>query len=160
MAVVRTPRAVAGMTLIEVVVVLLLIGLTTALATSAFHPGQRSDLEIERLALVLETAAERARVRGTPMRFESLRHGYRFSRLDTAGNWQVVVDDPIFVEHGLPTGIALNRLSRDDQEVDDGLVFGSDIVLYTLEGVSAAGPFSLVGQASGTVKRVSASAPA
>jgi type II secretion system protein H len=142
------------MTLVEVLVVMLLIALMTALAAGTARSGRPASMEIDRLVLVLESAAERARVRGTPLRFETLPHGYRFSRLDTAGNWQTVTDDALFVEHGLPTDIALGRIKRDGQEVQEGLVFGSDVVLFSLEGVSPAGKFTLEGQASGALKKI------
>lgn len=148
------------MTLIEVMVVLLLIAISTALATGTVRSWQRSDSEIERLALAIETAAERARVRGTPIRFESLRHGYRFSRLDTAGNWRTIVDEPLFAEHALPTELTLGRMVRDGQEVTNGLVFGSDIVLFTIEIFSASGTVSLTGQASGSLRKTAAASPA
>lgn len=138
----------------EVLVVMLLIALMTALAAGSARSGRSSGMEVDRLVLVLETAAERARVRGTPLRFEALQHGYRFSRLDTAGNWQLVTDDPLFVEHALPTDVTLGKLKRDEQEVEEGLVFGSDVVLYSLDGVAPDGRFSLVGQASGALKRL------
>lgn len=141
------------MTLVEVLVVMLLIALMTSLAVGSARSGRPASMEIDRLALVLEMAAERARVRGAPMRFEALPHGYRFSSLDTSGSWQIVTDDPLFVERGLPTDIALGDIKRDGQEVQEGLVFGSDVVLFTLDGVSPDGRFSLVGQASGTVKK-------
>jgi len=144
----------AGMTLIEVMVVLLLIALSTALATGAVRSWQAAANEVDRLILVVDAAAERARVRGTPMRFESSRHGYRFSRLDTAGNWQPVTDDPMFAERGLPTDVVLRRVVRDGQEVAEGLVFGSDVVLFTIEVISAGSLVTLEGQASGSVKRL------
>jgi len=147
------------MTLIEVMVVLLLIALSTALATGTVRSWQAAGNEVDRLVLVVDAAAERARVRGTPMRFESSRHGYRFSRLDTAGNWQPVTDDPMFAERGLPTEVVLGRVARDGQEVTEGLVFGSDVMLFTIDLVSAGSPITLEGQASGSVtKRVSAGA--
>jgi type II secretion system protein H len=148
------------MTLIEVMVVMLLIAISTALATGTVRSWQRSDSEIDRLALVVETAAERARVRGTPIRFEAMRNGYRFSRLDTTGNWQAVKDDPLFAERALPTDVTLGRVTRDGQEVANGLVFGSDVVLYTIEILSAAGPVTLAGQASGSLRKISAASPA
>jgi general secretion pathway protein H len=148
------------MTLIEVMVVMLLISLSTALATGTVRSWQRSDSEIERLALAVETAAERARVRGAPIRFEAMRNGYRFSRLDTAGNWQAVKDDPLFAERALPTGVTLGRVTRDGQEVGNGLVFGSDVVLYKIEILAEDGLITLVGQASGSLKKISAASPA
>jgi general secretion pathway protein H len=142
------------MTLIEVIVVLLLISLTTALVTGTIRSGPRADTEVDRLALVLEMAAEQARVRGTPIRFESLRHGYRFRRLDTDGNWQVITDEATFGERNLPPDVVLNHVLRDGQEVSKGLDFGSDVVLYTVEGIVPGGPFSLAGEATGAVKKV------
>lgn len=153
-------RGSAGMTLIEVVVVLVLIAISTALATGSIRSWQNADNEIDRLALAIETAAERARVRGTPIRFEAQRHAYRFSRLDTTGQWQVIVDDPLFAERGLPTEMALGRIMRDGQEAADGLVFGSDVMLYEIEVMSSGNRVTLEGLASGSLlKRVQA-APA
>lgn len=159
MAVVNT-RLVAGMTLIEVMVVMLLIALSTALATGTVRSWQRTDTEIDRLALAVETAAERARVRGTPIRFESMRNGYRFSQLDTTGNWQSIKGEPMFAERALPTGVTLGRVTRDGQDIASGLVFGSDVVLYTIEIFSPSGPVILAGQASGSLKKISAAVPA
>lgn len=152
MAVVRS-RVSAGMTLIEVMVVLLLIAIGTAAATSAVRSWQRTDSEIERLALAIETAGERARVRGVPIRFESVRHGYRFSRLDTTGNWQPIADEPLFAERALPTQTTITRMTREGRPVSEGLVFGSDVVLYEVEVVSAEGVATLSGQVSGAVKK-------
>ena len=143
------------MTLIEVMVVLVLMGLTTAVVTGSIRSWQNDDNEIDRLALVLDAAAERARVRGTPIRFEPAPHGYRFSRIDTAGNWQTITDDPMFVERALPTDITLQHLLRDDQEVKDGLVFGSDVTLFSIEIVARNGITRLAGQVSGILKKIS-----
>jgi hypothetical protein len=130
------------------------------LATGTVRSWQRSDSEIERVALAVETAAERARVRGTPIRFEAMRNGYRFSRLDTAGNWQTVKDDPLFAERALPTDVTLGRVTRDGQEVANGLVFGSDVMLYTIEILSSTGVVTLAGQASGSLKKITVASPA
>lgn len=142
------------MTLIEVMVVLVLMGLTTAVVTGSIRSWQNDDNEIDRLVLVLDAAAERARVRGTPIRFEPLPHGYRFSRIDTAGNWQTITDDPMFVERALPTDVTLQRLLRDDREVKDGLVFGSDVALFSIEIAARNGITRLSGQVSGALKKI------
>jgi hypothetical protein len=51
-------------------------------------------------------------------------------------------------------------VTRDGQEVANGLVFGSDVVLYTIEIFSPAGAVTLAGQASGSLKKLSAVSPA
>jgi Tfp pilus assembly protein FimT len=148
------------MTLIEVIVVLLLISLTSALVTGSINSWQRPETEIDRLALALEMAAERARVRGTPIRFERLPQGYRFSRLDIFGNWQPVVDDPQLKERSLAAGVVWRHLNQDGQEVVGGLVFGSDVPLYTLEVGVQSGAVLLVGQPSGALKKILLAGPA
>jgi len=144
-----------GLTLIEVVIVLLLIGLASTMVVGTIDSTRRSaDTEIDRLALALETAAERARIRGTPIRFERFPQGYRFSWFDTSGNWQPVVDDPLLAERNLPGDVVLGRLSREGQEVTGPLVFGSDVTLYTLDILSGSGPMELVAQPTGTLRKV------
>lgn len=137
---------------------LLLIAIGTAAATGAVRSWQRTDSEIERLALAIETAGERARVRGAAIRFESVRHGYRFSRLDTTGNWQPIVDDPLFAERALPTNTMITRILREGLPVTEGLVFGSDVVLFEVEVVSPDGVVLLSGQVSGAVKKTTIAA--
>jgi type II secretion system protein H len=153
-------KPVGGLTLIEVMIVLLLIGVTTTFLTVVVEARQRPDAEIDRLALALETAAERARVRGTPIRFELIRQGYRFSRLDTSGNWLPVVDDPLLAERSVPVEMAWRRLTRDGQDTAGGLTFGSDIALYTIEMELPSGRVFLVAQPSGTLRKIVAARPA
>ena len=141
------------MTLVEVLVVMVMITIMTALAVGTVRFGTRADNEIDRLALVLDQAGERARVRGTPLRFEVMPHGYRFTALDTSGVWQVVTGDAALAERSLPVDMSLERVRRDGKEIHDGLVFGSDVVLFSIDGRSSSGPFSVSGQASGSVVR-------
>lgn len=133
---------------------LLLIGLTSSMVVGVMDSRRNDDTEIDRLTLALESAAERARVRGTPIRFERLPQGYRFSYFDTAGNWLPVVGDPLLAERALPTGVILGRLSRDGQALTGDLVFGSDVQIYTLDVLSPTGPMQLAGQATGIVRKV------
>ena len=77
-----------GFTLIEVMVVLVILGITTAavrLSLSGLQARQ-TEHEIDRLRLVLEMAGERAAVTGTPIAAEFLPGRYRFSTLDTEGH--------------------------------------------------------------------------
>lgn len=132
---------------------MLIITLMTAVAAGAMRSTTNPDREIDRLVLVLDMAAEQARVRGSPLRFELRPHGYRFSRLDTSGEWQIIEGDVVLGERELPMDFVLDKITRDGQDAPQGLVMGSDVALFVIEGKGPQGPFALVGEATGSVKK-------
>jgi type II secretion system protein H len=142
-----------GLTLIEVLIVMLLIGLTSAFVTLVVDARDDPSREVDRLTLALQAAADRAMIRGTPVRFELVPQGYRFSQLDVSGNWVPVTDDPLLAEHGLPTRMTIRRLTQDGQDTAGKLTFGSDIVLYQLDLELPSGLLSLVAQPTGTLRK-------
>ncbi len=114
----RTPspkRAGPGFTLIEVLIVLAIVSLVAAGITLSVESLRQQDTgrEVERLRLVLEATAERARVRGQPVAFELLSDGYRFSRLDTDGRWHMLEDGQLFSERSFPAGMNWVGLKND-----------------------------------------------
>ena len=146
-----------GLTLIEVLIVMLLIGLTSMFVNVVVDARNDPGREVDRLALALQTAADRAMIRGTPVRFELIPQGYRFSYLDVSGNWVVITDDPLLAEHGLPPNMSVRRMTQEGQDAGDSLTFGSDIALYRLDIELPSGPLSLISQPTGAVRK---SAPA
>lgn len=140
-----------GLTLIEVLIVLLLIGLTSVFVNLVVDARNNPNREVDRLMLALQAAADRAMIRGTPVRFESMPQGYRFTRLDVSGNWIPIADDPLLAEHGLPAGMTLRRLSRDGQDAAGKLTFGSDVVLYQVDVGLPSGALTLIAQPTGAV---------
>lgn len=144
----------AGLTLIEVLIVMLLIGLTSLFVNVVVDARNDPGRELDRLILALQAAADRAMIRGMPVRFELVPQGYRFSQLDVSGSWVPVADDPLLAEHGLPTTLTVRRLTQDGQDTGGKLVFGSDIVLFSVDLELPSGPLSLVAQPSGSVTRL------
>jgi type II secretion system protein H len=151
-------RRQCGLTLIEVLIVLLLIGLTSTFVNLVVDARSDPGREVDRLILALRAASDRAMIRGTPIRFELIPQGYRFSRLDVSGNWVAITDDPLLAEHGLPAKMSLRRLLQDGQDTGGMLTFGSDVVLYRVELELPSGPLSLVAQPSGAVVKRAAAA--
>lgn len=95
----RRTRAVSGFTLVELLVVMVIIGITLGLATLNAIPSPRQDLqqEAKRLALLLQLARDEAIVRNRLVAFEANGERYRFVvRTDTG--WEPVTRDDLLRE--------------------------------------------------------------
>jgi len=100
----RAPRAAAsraarGFTLVELLVVMVIIGITLGLATLNAIPSPRQDLqqEAQRLALLLQLARDEAIVRNRLVSFEANGERYRFLVRGDAG-WEPVTRDDLLRE--------------------------------------------------------------
>ncbi len=128
------PRRTAGFTLIEVLVVLAIVSLVAAGVSLSVESLRQQDTtrEIQRLRLVLEATAERARTHGQPIAFELLADGYRFSRLDTDGRWYLLEDGPLFSERTFPSGMGWANL-RSERGNTQRLVFSQRAPRFVLD---------------------------
>jgi len=90
-----------GFTLVELLVVMVIIGLTLGMATLNAIPSPRQDLEKEaqRLALLLQLARDEAIVRNRLVAFEANGEHYRFMVRGDAG-WEPVTRDDLLRERG------------------------------------------------------------
>jgi general secretion pathway protein H len=121
-----------GFTLLEVLVVLTIIGLTATFVTIGIDDSRQEVRDIERLRLALESAAEQAEIQGTAVQVEFLPKGYRFSRFDSRGNWLVIHEPPILAEQNLSTSVTWEGLSLDGQPSALRLVFGTVMPQFSL----------------------------
>lgn len=128
---IRTAPEARGFTLIEVMVVLVVLAITASAVTFSIEGMSRRDdeREINRLRLVLEAAGERAAVRGTPIAAEFLPGRYRFSTLDTEGNWRPVTEGDSLSERTLPDGFSWLgvKLRGKATTEEPPLVFGAEM---------------------------------
>ena len=94
----RTART-RGFTLVELLVVMVIIGLTLGMATLNAIPSPRQDLdkEAQRLALLLQLARDEAIVRNRLVAFEANGDRYRFMVRGDAG-WEPVTRDDLLRE--------------------------------------------------------------
>ena len=101
-----------GFTLIEVLVVIVIMGVTsTAVVFSIEGIRSRSDAnELQRLRLVLELAGERAAVTGTPISVQFLPDHYRFSTLAMDGSWRLIQQGDSLAERKMPEGFAIEKI--------------------------------------------------
>lgn len=98
-----------GFTLIELMVVLLIIGLTVGFVTLSINTGgaaRQTEEEARRLAALIELARQEAVLRSQELAIEFRRDGYRFLRL-AEQKWLPLGDDELLRQRALPSGIEL-----------------------------------------------------
>lgn len=95
----RARRSSLGFTLVELLVVMVIIGITLGLATLNAIPSPRQDLENEakRIALLLQLARDEAIVRNRLVAFEANGERYRFMVRGDTG-WVPVTRDDLLRE--------------------------------------------------------------
>ncbi len=95
----KASRRVRGFTLVEVMVVMVIIGLTLGLATLNAVPSPRQDLqeEAQRLSLLLQLARDEAIVRNRLVAFEANPERYRFM-VRNEGGWEPITRDDLLRE--------------------------------------------------------------
>jgi type II secretion system protein H len=112
-----------GFTLLEILVVVLIIGITLGMVVLAVRPNPEHRLteEAQRFAALVKLLDDEAIARSAEMAIEVAPHSYRFLTL-TADGWQPYGDD-VFKTHELPGTMNLD-LSLDGQAI--GLDSGED----------------------------------
>jgi len=96
-----------GFTLLEVLAVLVIIGITLTFAVLSIGDGGQSariEREARRLAAVVDMASEEAVMQSRELGLRFSRDGYRFVRLDS-DKWQPVGDDDALKAHDVADGI-------------------------------------------------------
>jgi general secretion pathway protein H len=99
MAAIAPPRRTAGFTLVEILIVMTIIGITLGMVTLNAIPSPRQDLENEakRLTLLLQLARDEAIVRNRQVAFEATPERYRFL-VRTEDGWVPVTKDDLLRE--------------------------------------------------------------
>ena len=118
----------AGFTLLEVLVVLVIIGIITAMAvvsTAVLGKDRQLDEEAQRLQALLAQAREESMLDGRDVGVRVDRQGYDFLRYNgrvvegRVVGWEPVVDDPLLRERALPEGLnAMLRLEAREIELE------------------------------------------
>ena len=105
-----------GFTLMEVLVVLLIMGLFVGLVSAVVRPDDRALLrvEAERLAQLMDLAAEQSRLTGDSIAWTADASGYRFWRLTRAADWFELHDNDLFRARTLPQGMQITGLAIEN----------------------------------------------
>lgn len=104
----RVAATLRGFTLIEVLVVLLLVGISVTVVAVNLRAGDREVLreEAARLAAGLEQAQDEAILTGAALAWRGAAEGYQYLRRGTDGNW-MPLDDHLFRPWQLPAAVRL-----------------------------------------------------
>ncbi|MEW6024240.1 MAG: GspH/FimT family pseudopilin [Pseudomonadota bacterium] len=152
----RRRLAGAGFTLVEILVVMVIIGITLGMASLNAIPSPRQDLdnEAKRLTLLLQIARDEAIVRNREVAFEATPERYRFMVRNETG-WTAMNQDDLLRER--PFRNAPLRLLLDPPIANTGsasndllrITFGREPVHKPFRLTIANGNYSVAIQADG-----------
>jgi len=105
-------RTSAGFTLLELLVVVVIVGITLGMVSFSAMPSSQKNLQNEarRIALLLQAARDEAIVRNRPVAFEANADRYSFQVRNENG-WEPITDDDLMREREFkvaPVGLAMN----------------------------------------------------
>ncbi len=141
-----------GFTLIEMLVVLMIMGLLLGLVSVSAAPDDKALLrvEVERMAQLMDLAANESRLGGGPIAWTGDAKGYRFWRYSEASGW-VPMNDDVLRPRRLPDGMSLSHM-----QVENLPVTGPLRVEFNAHG---AAPSFRIEMAFGKARHVVANSP-
>ncbi len=117
----------AGFTLVEILVVLVIIGITVAMVSINLMPDDKRVLttEAQKLALLFEQARDEAIISGKEIAWSAEGDKTRFWRKDDQGKWALNSGDDLFRERDLAPGVKLAELQINSVKaaMNERLVF-------------------------------------
>ena len=132
----------SGFTLIEIIVVVFIIGITITFASLSVsqHSDRYIEEEAKRLHHLLRLASEEAVLRSQELSLLLTSTGYKFASLQ-GPKWEPITDDRFFREREFPDVITV-RMTVDEQDVNLG---DSDkpAQIYLLSSGELTPPFTL-----------------
>jgi general secretion pathway protein H len=146
-----------GFTLVELLVVLVVIGITLGMTMLQLMPDNRADLrnESQRLALLLENAGLEAQASGRSLAWSGEASHYRFWKKNDYNDWVRIEDDTLFRPRDLPGGIRITQATIEESTIKPGdklsLSAHSFALPFRIRIGNAYGNASIIGKSTGEV---------
>jgi len=115
---------IAGFTLIEIMMVVLVVGIMASLVQFNFNtnrPEERLKIESERFASIFDLAAEYGLLNNIDIGLILTNNSYQFLGYDGV-RWSELVDQKMLALYNLPKGLEI-KLSLDDLPIEEPLLF-------------------------------------
>ncbi len=116
----RNPARASGFTLIEILAVVVIVGIVTAIAVVSLKAlGGRSDQAqaAERLAGLVQLASENARMENIQYGLKIKPHHYEFVIYNDHGQWLPITKDPVLGGHDVPKGMKLEVTTEGEIKI-------------------------------------------
>ncbi len=127
----RQLRLANGFTLLELLVVMVIVGITLGMVSFNAMPDERQILQndAQRIALLLQLARDEAIVRNHPIAFETESDRYRFMSLEE-NHWQAIQRDDLLREREFKRSPVIFSISPQPTEQNTPLriIFGREPV--------------------------------
>lgn len=110
----------AGFTLIEILAVVVIIGIVTAIAVISVKAmgGRTTEGQTAvKLAGLIELAGENARMENVQYGLKVKKHHYGFVVFNGRDAWLPISNDPVLAGHDLPNGMTLTINTRDSIKI-------------------------------------------
>ena len=106
----RASKPMAGFTLIEIMVVLLILAITLGMVGINLQRGDNNRVqeEADRIVILLQAAREEAILQGQVFAVQFSTDGYRFLRLNNKGKLEQIERDDVLSPRSLPDGVTLS----------------------------------------------------
>lgn len=146
-----------GFTLVELLVVLVIIGITLGMTMLQLMPDNRAVLreEAQRLALLLENAGLEAQASGRSLAWSGEASHYRFWKKNDYNDWVRIEDDTLFRPRTLPDGIRISQITVEELTIKPGdklsLSAHSIALPYRISMGDQYGNMSIIGKSTGEV---------
>jgi len=150
----------AGFTLVELLIVLVILGIMSSFIALSTRPDTRQEAATEtaRLRVILEAAIQEAQLTGRPLAWApqmvGQNSGYRFVQGDLERRWQPVTNDDQFRPRQLPEGMRIVGMAVDGQAIalDSMLVLPSNgVPAFRIDLDGPQGRYTLQARPNGRV---------